>query len=200
MAKNLLRASPIIISLPFSFRCTNIVSIYTFFKTSLNRHRHFDLYLVTILVAIGQSAQAKRASYTARMQRNILTIALHRQWILSALARPLVIRNFQVEMKRKRLVVVVSGRYVMVWYDRVWDGMTWYDVLWYGMECYYMVWFDYEDWTRFQVSTIWSSPRRGRDQNARTWNLVQSELEDLKWHLIRINHYLNWGELILIQS
>ena len=28
------------------------------------------------------------------------------------------------------------------------------------------------------------------DQNARTWNLVQSELEDLKWHLMRINHYL----------
>jgi hypothetical protein len=32
------------------------------------------------------------------------------------------------------------------------------------------------------------------------WNLIQSELEDLKWHLIRINHYLKWGELILIQS
>jgi hypothetical protein len=51
---------------------------------------------------------------------------------------------------------------------------------------------DYEDWTRFQVCAIWSSPRqrRGLDQNARTWNLVQSELEDLKWHLMRINHYL----------
>jgi hypothetical protein len=32
------------------------------------------------------------------------------------------------------------------------------------------------------------------------WNLVQSKLEDLKWRLIRINHYLMWGELILIQS
>jgi coproporphyrinogen III oxidase-like Fe-S oxidoreductase len=41
---------------------------------------------------------------------------------------------------------------------------------------------------------------RGMDQNARTWNLVQSELEDLKWHLIRINHYSMWGELILIPS
>ena len=29
---------------------------------------------------------------------------------------------------------------------------------------------------------------------------IWSELEDLKWHLIRINHYLKWGELILIQS
>jgi hypothetical protein len=41
---------------------------------------------------------------------------------------------------------------------------------------------------------------QGLDQNKRTWNLVLSELEDLKWHLIRINHYLKWGELILIQS
>jgi hypothetical protein len=32
------------------------------------------------------------------------------------------------------------------------------------------------------------------------WIVVQSELEDLKWHLIRINHYLKWGELIMIQS
>ena len=31
---------------------------------------------------------------------------------------------------------------------------------------------------------------RGLDRNTRTWNLVQSELEDLKWHLMRINHYL----------
>jgi hypothetical protein len=38
--------------------------------------------------------------------------------------------------------------------------------------------------------------REGLDQNARTWNLVQSELEELKW----LNHYLKWGELILIQS
>jgi hypothetical protein len=30
--------------------------------------------------------------------------------------------------------------------------------------------------------------------------VVQSELEDLKWHIIRINHYLKWGELIMIQS
>ena len=46
--------------------------------------------------------------------------------------------------------------------------------------------------TTFQVRAIWSSPRRSRrlDQNASPWNLVQSELEDLKWHLIRINHYL----------
>jgi hypothetical protein len=59
-----------------------------------------------------------------------------------------------------------------------------------------------EDWTRFQVRAIWSSPRRSRrlDQNARTWNLVQSELEDLKWYLIQIHHYLKWGEYILIQS
>jgi hypothetical protein len=33
------------------------------------------------------------------------------------------------------------------------------------------------------------------------WNLVQSELEDLKWyHRHTINHYLKWDELILIQS
>jgi hypothetical protein len=38
------------------------------------------------------------------------------------------------------------------------------------------------------------------DENAKTWNVVQSKLEDLKWHLIRIYHYLKWGELILIQS
>ena len=45
---------------------------------------------------------------------------------------------------------------------------------------------------RFQV--------RGLDQNARTWNLVQSELEGLKLHPMRVNHYLKWGELIWIQS
>jgi hypothetical protein len=28
----------------------------------------------------------------------------------------------------------------------------------------------------------------------------QSKLEHLKWHLIRINHYLKWAELILIKS
>jgi hypothetical protein len=28
----------------------------------------------------------------------------------------------------------------------------------------------------------------------------QSKLEDLKWHLIPINHYLKWAELILIKS
>jgi hypothetical protein len=50
----------------------------------------------------------------------------------------------------------------------------------------------HEDWTRFQV--------RGLVQNARTWNLVQSELEGLKLHPMRVNHYLKWGELILIQS
>jgi hypothetical protein len=38
-----------------------------------------------------------------------------------------------------------------------------------------------------------------QNRNARSWNLVQSELEDLKWHLIRINHYLikvRWINLI----
>jgi hypothetical protein len=51
---------------------------------------------------------------------------------------------------------------------------------------------DYEDWTRFQVGAIWSSPRQSRElcHNARTWYPIQSELEDLKWHFIRINHYL----------
>ena len=41
---------------------------------------------------------------------------------------------------------------------------------------------DYEDWTRFQVRVVWSSPRLrlGLDPTARTWNLVQSELEDLE--------------------
>jgi hypothetical protein len=58
------------------------------------------------------------------------------------------------------------------------------------------------DGTIFQVRVIRSRPMRSRglNQNARTWNLVQSGLEDLKSHLIGINYHLKWAELILIQS
>jgi hypothetical protein len=42
---------------------------------------------------------------------------------------------------------------------------------------------DYENWTRFQVRAIWSSAKRSKSL-----------------HLIQINHYLKWCELILIQS
>jgi hypothetical protein len=51
-----------------------------------------------------------------------------------------------------------------------------------------------EDW----VKGLGQGEAEGLGQNARTWNLVQSE--DFKGHLIRINQYLKWGELILIQS
>jgi hypothetical protein len=50
-----------------------------------------------------------------------------------------------------------------------------------------------------QVKPSQIEANRGLSQNARTWNVVQFKLEDLE-DLIRINRYLKWSELILIQS